>query len=95
MMDHLLTPSSCNLDIFALTAILNTILKTLFHAKSYIVIPTCVQRSVTKTMWNSNTGIQVRLGETISSLVKGLNSLSVIIRIRSGSCLNRSRQVEE
>jgi hypothetical protein len=40
------------LDIFALTAILNTILKILFHAKSLIVIPTCVQRSVTKTMWN-------------------------------------------
>jgi hypothetical protein len=44
-MNHSLIPINYHLGAFVLTAMLSTILKTLYHAKSYPAIPSCVPES--------------------------------------------------
>jgi hypothetical protein len=51
-MNHSSIPICCHLGIFALSAILSTILKTRYHAKIYIVIPSCVPGDATNNTWN-------------------------------------------
>ncbi|HET6640492.1 MAG TPA: hypothetical protein VFG77_02675 [Nitrososphaeraceae archaeon] len=46
-MNHSLIPFNYPLGVFAPTAMLSTILKTPYHVKSNIVVPSCVPGSVT------------------------------------------------
>jgi hypothetical protein len=50
--NHSPTQFNYHLDAFALTAMLSTILKTQYHAKSYIAIPSCVPGSVSNFTFN-------------------------------------------